>query len=123
MLDVVYGLTRDNEKEYEILLSKVETLPTIVNYEPLARAMKADGVGCKDALDPYSPIETSPAIDDEFTDRVSSFLRGGNEVSGRVAKALKSSLKVLRKVAFYGLSVEESSSDESSSLLFSNFDN
>jgi hypothetical protein len=44
MVEAVYGLTRKHEQEYTTLLNQVTTLPFIVDYEPLAVAMKVDGV-------------------------------------------------------------------------------
>jgi len=44
MLEAVYGLTRDDEKQYVALLSRATTLPCVVDYAPLARAMAIDGV-------------------------------------------------------------------------------
>jgi hypothetical protein len=66
MLEVVYGLTRANEQEYEKLLAKVKSLPCIVDYEPLMKAAVIDGV----RGDPHgvytldSLVEDTPELDD-----------------------------------------------------------
>jgi hypothetical protein len=66
MLEVVYGLTRAHEQEYEKLLAKVKSLPCIVDYEPLLKAAVIDGVRGDPhgvyTLDPL--VEETPALDD-----------------------------------------------------------
>lgn len=44
MVEAVYGLTVTNLAEYVCMLQRVKTLPCIVDYEPLQRAMIIDGV-------------------------------------------------------------------------------
>jgi hypothetical protein len=44
MVEVLYGLTRDDEKQYQKLLDSVKSLPCIVDYDKFHRAMVVDGV-------------------------------------------------------------------------------
>jgi hypothetical protein len=44
MVSHVYGLKPDQEKEYEVLLSKVGSIGTVCDYAPLRHAMLVDGV-------------------------------------------------------------------------------
>jgi hypothetical protein len=44
MMEMVYGLTRADEIIYKDMLSKVPSLPFIVDFEPLHKAMCVDGV-------------------------------------------------------------------------------
>jgi hypothetical protein len=60
MLEVVYGLTREHEKEYEALLAKVKSLPCIVDYEPLKKAAVIDGV----AGDPHGVYTLDPLVEE-----------------------------------------------------------
>jgi hypothetical protein len=44
MVEALYGLTRDDEKQYEKMLSTVRTLPCIVTLDKFRHAMVVDGV-------------------------------------------------------------------------------
>jgi hypothetical protein len=76
MLEVVYGLTRVHEQEYEKLLAKVQSLPCIVDYEPLIKAAVIDGVRGDPhgvfTLDPL--VEETPELDDLTYNETKSLL-------------------------------------------------
>jgi hypothetical protein len=57
MIEQVYGLTRENEKEYNSLISSVKTLPCIVDYAPIFAAAAKDGVRADTNGDTVPPPE------------------------------------------------------------------
>jgi len=57
MLELVYGLTRDDERKFRLMLSKVPSLPYVVDFAPLHHAMCVDGVSSSpDFVDPHTPM-------------------------------------------------------------------
>jgi hypothetical protein len=95
MLEVVYNLTPQNEATYGYLLDQAKSLPAIVNYEPLAAAIKVDGVGSSDMEVEYEAVDTSAPLGQMFSDIVNRLIR-------------KPSIKPTRSVRFTEIAAEES---------------
>jgi hypothetical protein len=64
MIEILYGLTREQEKQYEVMLDCVTQLPCIVDYEPFWKAMVVDGV----AADVFG--ETVPDLEVSHVDEM-----------------------------------------------------
>jgi hypothetical protein len=64
MTEALYGLTRAHEQEYAALLQQVKSLPCVVDYAPLQRAMIVDGVLAGEDVSDGHPLETTPEMDD-----------------------------------------------------------
>ena len=74
MVEAVYGLTPANEQEYNRLLEKVTSLPCIVDYAPLRRAMVIDGVAKSEEECPSDVIEDTPCLPPDFDTTLSAAL-------------------------------------------------
>lgn len=90
MVESVYGLTLNDLDNYNALLAKVTTLPCVVDYAPLARAMEVDGVLTSDEEMVDVCLSDTPTMTtDDYSDtlaRVASlvFLDGLLDVKLRV---------------------------------------
>jgi hypothetical protein len=57
MMELVYGLTRDDEHVFRNMLSRVPSLPYVVDFAPLHKAMCIDGVAkSPDHVDLHQPM-------------------------------------------------------------------
>jgi hypothetical protein len=65
MTETLYGLTRAHEKEYELLLREVKSLPCVLDYAPLQRAMIVDGVLEGEDYSDGRPLEETPDMSDQ----------------------------------------------------------
>jgi hypothetical protein len=73
MVEEVYGLTAKHEQEYATLLASVNSLPAIVDYAPLRRAMIIDGVLADPEEIPLDGVALdTPPLWPEFDDLVDS---------------------------------------------------
>lgn len=63
MMEELYGLTRDHEHEYGLLLDSVKALPCAVDYAILANAMVVDGMLEGNDHEYEGPIEDLPGVE------------------------------------------------------------